>query len=39
MFLCHYLHSEALRCEIHEGLNVLETWNSANGFIFYGKGR
>jgi len=38
MFLCHYLHLEALRREIHEGLNVLETWNSANGFIFYGKG-
>lgn len=32
------MHSEALRREIHEGLNVLETWNSANGFIFYGKG-
>ncbi len=24
--------------EIHEGLNVVETWNSANGFIFYGRG-
>jgi hypothetical protein len=24
--------------EIHEGLNVVETWNSANGFIFFGKG-
>ena len=23
---------------IHEGLNVVETWNSANGFIFFGKG-
>jgi hypothetical protein len=22
----------------HEGLNVVETWNSANGFIFFGKG-
>ena len=27
-----------LRREIHEGLNVIENWNSANSFIFYGKG-
>jgi len=26
-----------LRREIHEGLNVVEDWNSANAFIFYGK--
>jgi TnpA family transposase len=38
IFLCRYLRSEALRQEIHEGLNVIETWNSANGFIFYGRG-
>jgi hypothetical protein len=29
---------EPLRREIHEGLNVVETWNSANGLIFFGKG-
>ena len=33
-----YLESESLRQEINEGLNVVENWNSANGFIFYGKG-
>ena len=38
VFLCRYLGEEALRREIHEGLNVVETWNSANGFIFFGKG-
>ena len=37
MFLARYLHEEALRREINEGLNVVENWNSANGFIFYGK--
>jgi len=38
IFLCHYIGSETLRQEIHEGLNVVENWNSANSFIFYGKG-
>lgn len=37
-FLCRYLGEEALRREVHEGLNVVESWNSANGFIFFGKG-
>ncbi len=37
IFLCEYLDSEELRIEINQGLNVIENWNSANGFIFYGK--
>lgn len=38
IFRCRYLHGIELRREIHEGLNVIEHWNSVNGFILYGKG-
>jgi TnpA family transposase len=38
IFLCRYLNSMELRREINEGLNVIENWNSANDFIYFGKG-
>jgi len=37
IFACKYFMSEELRSEIHQGLNVVECWNSINGFIFYGN--
>lgn len=37
IFLCQYLHSEAIRREIQEGLNVVEQWNGANDFIYFGR--
>jgi len=40
IFLCRYLHSEALRREINEGLNIVEQWNGATDFVFFaGNGR
>ena len=36
-FLCRYLHGLPLRHEIHEGLNVVEQWNSANDFVFFAR--
>src|SRR4030065_82118 len=38
IFLCEYLSSEETRQEIQEGLNVVENWNGANSFAWYGKG-
>jgi TnpA family transposase len=32
-----HLHSEELRREINEGLNVTEQWNGANDFVFFAR--
>jgi TnpA family transposase len=37
VFLGRYLHSEELRREIQEGLNVIEQWNGANDFVFFAR--
>jgi TnpA family transposase len=38
VFLCHYLSDQRLRQDIQEALNVIEQWNSVNGFIFTERG-
>lgn len=37
IFLARYLHSKALRREIHEGLNTIERWNGANDFVYFAR--
>jgi TnpA family transposase len=37
VFQCRYLHSQELRREIHEGLNVIEQWNGATDFVFFAR--
>jgi TnpA family transposase len=38
IFLCEFLSDPRLRQEIQEALNVIEQWNSVNGFIFSARG-
>ena len=37
VFIAEYMASQELRREIHEGLQVVENWNSANTDLFYGN--
>ena len=37
IFLCDYLRSRETQQEVHEGLNVVETWNATNDFLCYGR--
>ncbi len=36
-FLADYLRMVPVRREVHEGLQVVENWNSANAVLCYGK--
>jgi len=38
IFLCRFLGSIELRQEIHSDFNVVENWNGANDFIYFGQG-
>jgi TnpA family transposase len=38
IFVARYLRDRHLQWEIEDALNVVESWNSANSVIFYGKG-
>lgn len=38
IYVCRYLRSEALRREVQEGLNVMENWNGATKFAYFGRG-